>query len=340
MNKVPPTPTIEGLSMQPLVRGAQRQLVSVELNTVRAARDWMTALCGPHRLEAKQQNHLLFRHGGTVLTKMSVGIVEYSTQVHVKTDDLIYSYSISLPLQGTQCLEQRKKTVHSSSKQGIVMSPGHNANLTMSEDCRKYLVRVSRTAVEEKLGSLLGRSITHPVVFEPHMTIDDQVGAWWQLVGHVHTILNQPSSLFDLPDVWNSFQESIITGLLHSQPHNYSTELEHVRLNRPAYLLNLEHFMREHVGQDLTLEDLEQVTGLTRERLYKDFRHSYNSTPMSYFRDLRFQEVRQRLLIAPANASVSSVALDCGFSQLGRFAREYQDRFGELPSATLRKREL
>ncbi|MEN9433711.1 MAG: hypothetical protein RLZZ422_1300 [Pseudomonadota bacterium] len=325
--------------MQPLARGAQRQLVSVELNTIRAARDWMTTLCGPHQLEVKQHNHLLFRHGGAVLTQMSVGMMEYSTQVHVKTEDLLYSYSISLPVQGTQCLEQRKKTVNSHPQQGVIMCPGHAARLSMSEDCRKYLVRVSRFAVEEKVSCLLRRPISQPVMFEPDMTVDDKVGAWWQLVGHVYSVLNQPSSLFDLPEVWQSFQESIITGLLYAQPNNYSHELEHIRLNRPAYLLDLEHFMRDHVGQDLSLDDLERTSGMNRERLYKDFRQVYNSTPMSYFRDLRFQEVRQRLLAATHNTSVSSIALDCGFSQLGRFAHEYQDRFGELPSETLRKRQ-
>jgi len=35
-------------------------------------------------------------------------------------------------------------------------------------------------------------------------------------------------------------------------------------------------------------------------------------------------------------AGVTKVALDCGFSHLGRFAAQYRAQFGELPSQTAR----
>ena len=326
--------------MRTLASSAQRRLMSVELNTIRAARDWMTSLCGPHELDVKHREDLLFCHKGAALADMSVGMIQYSTQAQIKTNDLLYSYSISLPVEGMQYLEKNRKAIDSNSTTGVIISPGDSVRLSMSADCRKYLVRISRTAIEQRLSALLHHPLHAPVIFESSMPVEGKTSDWWSLVGQLHSILSQSSSLFDLPEVWQSFQESLITGLLYVQPHNYSQELEHVRLNRPAYLLDLEKFMRERVGQDLTLEDLERVTGMSRERLYKDFRQVYNSTPMSYFRELRFQEVRQRLLIAPANASVSSLALDCGFNQLGRFAHEYQDRFAELPSETLRKRQV
>lgn len=325
--------------MPALASNTQRRLMSVELNTIRAARDWMTSLCGPHELDVKHRGDLLFRHGGAALADMSVGMIQYSTQAQIKTNDLLYSYSISLPIEGMQCLEKQRKEIESTPLKAVIISPGDTVRLTMSSDCRKYLVRISRAALEQRLSALLHRPLHAPVIFEPSMPLEGRTSDWWHLVGQLHSILSQPSSLFDLPEVWQSFQESLITGLLYAQPHNYSQQLEYMRLNRPAYLLDLEKFMHERVGHDLTLEDLERVTGMNRERLYKDFRQAYNSTPMSYFRDLCFQEVRQRLLVAPTNASVSSIALDCGFSQLGRFAHEYQDRFGELPSETLRKRQ-
>jgi len=39
---------------------------------------------------------------------------------------------------------------------------------------------------------------------------------------------------------------------------------------------------------------------------------------------------------AGKNLSVTEVALSCGFTHLSKFARDYQDRFGERPSVTLR----
>jgi len=50
----------------------------------------------------------------------------------------------------------------------------------------------------------------------------------------------------------------------------------------------------------------------------------------------RLHEVRRQLSHAPAGTTVADVALIHGFSHLSRFAREYHQLFGQLPSATLR----
>jgi len=49
--------------------------------------------------------------------------------------------------------------------------------------------------------------------------------------------------------------------------------------------------------------------------------------------------VRAELLMADAGATVRSVAQAWGYANFGLFAAAYQQRFGELPSATLRARK-
>ena len=39
----------------------------------------------------------------------------------------------------------------------------------------------------------------------------------------------------------------------------------------------------------------------------------------------------------PGTTSVTEVALTCGLRHLGRFATEYHDRYGEMPSQTLHR---
>jgi transcriptional regulator GlxA family with amidase domain len=41
------------------------------------------------------------------------------------------------------------------------------------------------------------------------------------------------------------------------------------------------------------------------------------------------------LMVPNQTTSVTSVAFDCGFTNLGHFAKDYGECFGELPSATL-----
>ncbi|WP_413783242.1 helix-turn-helix domain-containing protein [Asticcacaulis benevestitus] len=47
-------------------------------------------------------------------------------------------------------------------------------------------------------------------------------------------------------------------------------------------------------------------------------------------RHLRLQKAHSMLKGAPS-ASVVSIALHCGFSSFGHFARAYWQKFGELP---------
>jgi AraC-like DNA-binding protein len=53
----------------------------------------------------------------------------------------------------------------------------------------------------------------------------------------------------------------------------------------------------------------------------------------------RLDEARQQLLSPQfSSESVTSIALNCGFLHLSRFAAEYKARFNESPSETRRGR--
>ncbi len=58
---------------------------------------------------------------------------------------------------------------------------------------------------------------------------------------------------------------------------------------------------------------------------------------MEFLTEQRLQIAQKKLLTPHPEASVSSIALECGFTNLGRFAWIYRKRFGELPSGTLKK---
>ncbi|OXH85552.1 AraC family transcriptional regulator, partial [Burkholderia multivorans] len=57
--------------------------------------------------------------------------------------------------------------------------------------------------------------------------------------------------------------------------------------------------------------------------------------PMQYLRAKRLEHARELLLGATPERRIADIALDCGFTHLGRFALAYRERFGESPSDTL-----
>lgn len=107
----------------------------------------------------------------------------------------------------------------------------------------------------------------------------------------------------------------------------------------PRHVLAAERHIREHAQHAPTLGELASVAGVSVRTLNSAFREYRQATPMRALREQRLQGVRAELLMADAGATVRSVAQAWGYANFGLFAAAYQQRFGELPSATLRARK-
>jgi AraC-like DNA-binding protein len=79
--------------------------------------------------------------------------------------------------------------------------------------------------------------------------------------------------------------------------------------------------------------------GISQRALLACCREQVGLGPSSYFRLGKMRRVHHALISAqPDSASVSHLVKSHGFRELGRFASVYRKLFGELPSATLRRR--
>ncbi|MEO3470850.1 helix-turn-helix domain-containing protein [Roseomonas sp. CAU 1739] len=88
-----------------------------------------------------------------------------------------------------------------------------------------------------------------------------------------------------------------------------------------------------------TLAELCGAGGCSAKTLEVLFRARMGTTPNRFLRLRRLWAVRRALLAAdPRMATVSQLAMDGGFWELGRFAAVYRAQFGESPSQTLQRR--
>lgn len=91
-------------------------------------------------------------------------------------------------------------------------------------------------------------------------------------------------------------------------------------------------------GLELHPESLALELGVCVRTLREAFRSCTGTSPCQFLRQLRLQRVRERLLeLGPGDTSVTREAVAMGFTELGRFAGEYRQVFGEPPSITLRR---
>ena len=91
------------------------------------------------------------------------------------------------------------------------------------------------------------------------------------------------------------------------------------------------------LGGRVTLADMEAWSGKAARTLQVAFRKRFGMGPMEWLRERRLDAVRARLLAAPPGATVTGIARECGIARMATLIPEYVRRFGERPSATLRR---
>ena len=92
-----------------------------------------------------------------------------------------------------------------------------------------------------------------------------------------------------------------------------------------------------HLDAPITISELSHAVGVSERTLRNAFVDVCHESPKRYFLRERLLAVRQALCAAdPSVVTVTGVATDFGFFELGRFAGQYKTAFGESPSQTLR----
>lgn len=109
---------------------------------------------------------------------------------------------------------------------------------------------------------------------------------------------------------------------------------------RPSRLRPVLDHMEAHADQRLTPGDLARVGCMSVRALHAAFHDELGVPPMAHLRRIRLDRVHADLLRATPGAGarrIGDVAVRWGFFHPSRFARQYQERFGELPSQTARQ---
>lgn len=105
----------------------------------------------------------------------------------------------------------------------------------------------------------------------------------------------------------------------------------------PADLVRALRWLRGHLSEPVRLDELAAIGGVRPRTLETHFKVFLGTTPLGWVRRMRLTRARQQLLRSREGATVTDVAMANGFNQLGRFAAQYRQVFGELPSATIQQ---
>jgi transcriptional regulator GlxA family with amidase domain len=109
------------------------------------------------------------------------------------------------------------------------------------------------------------------------------------------------------------------------EPHVYQNEMVRKAIG----------FMRENLDSAATLKDVADFAGTSPRQLHRAFLNNTNNAPANYWRKLRLEHARKKL--ADTSLNVTTIAIECGFSDASHFILWFRKQYGETPS-TYRKR--
>ena len=229
-----------------------------------------------------------------------------------------------------------KNAIAVDADQSCIVSPGQRVILASDESHHWFNLRIDPGAFERKLACLLGAPPNGRLEFAPAVSRNSpRFQQLWRLIRFFSEQLDASSEPLP-PLVLRELEQAVLVAFLSVNPHTFSHLLEREAQDTvPAHVRRAEEFIEAHWDQAIRIEDLEQTTGVSARAIFKAFRQSRGYSPMAFARTVRLKHARKMLSIAAPETSVTSVAFVCGFGNLGHFARDYRQAFGELPSATL-----
>ena len=135
-------------------------------------------------------------------------------------------------------------------------------------------------------------------------------------------------------DTRRSIEEAILTATVGAIDPQDAAQAE-PNVSHERIVERAEAALRHKDDAAIYVADLCQAAGVSERTLRNAFQSIYGVSPIRFLNARRLHQVRRALRREP-NAGVTEVAVRYGVGNVGRFAVEYRQLFGESPSQTRR----
>jgi AraC-like DNA-binding protein len=200
----------------------------------------------------------------------------------------------------------------------------------------QLILRIKTAALEKTLTTLLGAKPRGALRFDPFaVPVQPTASVLRDLAMFLARQLS--STAAELPGaVLLELEQALLVSFLSAHRHNFSEMLVGTGKQATPRIVRLaEEYIEASWNRAITIEELASHTNTSIRALYAAFKKSRGYSPMTFAKAVRLRRAKQMLLEPNPRTSVSSIAFKCGFGNLGHFARDFREMFGELPSETL-----
>jgi AraC-like DNA-binding protein len=314
---------------EPSLLRAHRLFESTDLEDTR---ERISRVMQPHHLQpmgrraSGRRSHMDFVRVGGV----GLGTIDFGEAMRVDVDHVEDYHLLMFCLRGNAQALADGQAVQASTSQGLICAPGRSFVADLSADCEQFVLRLDRRMVAAHAG--------HEVHF--HHSLDlrrPELQAWLDQLRVLATSATLLETARQHPLIAVELERLLVHLLLAGQAWADADPSKPPAQSgqglAPACVRRAEAFIHAHADQPLRLADIAQAGDVPARTLLSAFQKFRECSPMQYLREVRLELAHQRLRQPGSDATVASVALDCGFVHLGRFAQAYRARFGQSPSA-------
>jgi AraC-like DNA-binding protein len=179
-----------------------------------------------------------------------------------------------------------------------------------------------------------GSPLKHLV--RPNAAVMSRLLKLHETVGQIATTMPE---VLDVPEAARSLEQQLIHILVRCLIENVPTQMTRGGRRHDMIVAKFEEYLEAHPNTPLYLPEICAAIGSAERTLRAACEENLGMGPIRFLALRRMHLVRRALLQADdASSTVTRVATDHGFWELGRFSVAYRAFFGEMPSVTFHRR--
>ena len=167
----------------------------------------------------------------------------------------------------------------------------------------------------------------NPGLMERLLTLHEMVGRWPKTT----------PDLFAEAEVVRALEKQLIYTLVKCLTEGTVSTTTTGTLRHDLIVARFEEFLEANPNTPLYLAEVCAAIGAAERTLRIACEGHVGMGPIRYLHLRRMHLVRRALLRADSSTTVTRIATDHGFWELGRFSVAYRELFGEAPSVTLKR---
>jgi AraC-like DNA-binding protein len=220
----------------------------------------------------------------------------------------------------------------------VLHSRGEHIHQRSSGECQWGLVSLSPAQLENHAKAMTEQPITCPKASRILRPVRADASRFKHLFGQACQLADAGKKLIERPEVARALEQEFFYAIIHCLAGNDADDNPSTRHHHAAVMVRLEETLRRCIDRRLSLPELSAEVGVPERTLRMCCAEFLGVSPTRYLLLQRLNRARSALRRAdPSTASVSEIARNHQFAELGRFAVRYRTTFGETPSTTLER---